>query len=67
MAYMVYAQYTAAVKEVYAGRADVAQHAASARACREWLQSLEINPQVREALVEQIKVLEEAFQDLMAR
>jgi len=64
MAYMLYAQYTAAVKQAYAGRADAAQHADRARACREWLESLEIEPKVRDSLVEQIKTLEEAFQDL---
>ena len=65
MAYMIYQQYTTAIKEAYADHPDVARHAASARACREWLASLEIDPKLRGGLVEQIRVLEEAFQDLL--
>jgi hypothetical protein len=64
MAYMIYQQYTTALKQAYAGRPDVAQHLAAARSSREWLQSLEIDPRVRDTLVEQLKVLEAAFQDL---
>jgi hypothetical protein len=65
--YMIYQQYTTAIKEGYAShpKTDIAQHAATARTCREWLESLEIDPQLRSTLVEQIKTLEEAFQDLM--
>jgi hypothetical protein len=67
MAYMIYQQYTTAVKEGYADHSqpDIAQQAAAAKTCREWLESLEIDPQIRDALVEQIKALEEAFGDLM--
>ena len=61
MAYMVYQQYTTAVLEAYAGHPDVADHLASARECRLWLQSLDIEPNVRAALVEQAQVLEAAF------
>lgn len=65
MAYMIYQQYTTAIKEAYAHHPDVARHAAAARSCREWLASLEIKPELRSALVEQITALEEAFQDLL--
>jgi hypothetical protein len=65
MAYMIYQQYTTAIKEAYAHHPDVARHAAAAKSCREWLASLEINPEIRNALVEQIAALEEAFQDLL--
>ena len=61
MAYMVYQQYTTAVLDAYAGRPDVADHLASARECRRWLESLDIEPNVRAALVEQAQVLEAAF------
>ena len=44
---------------------DIAQHAAAASTCREWLESLEIDPELRAALVEQIRALEEAFGELM--
>jgi hypothetical protein len=62
--YMLYQQYTTAIQETYANHPDLAHHLSSATACREWLESLEINPQLRNALVEQFQVLEEAFKDL---
>jgi hypothetical protein len=65
MAYMIYQQYTTAIKEAYAHHPDVAKHAAAARTCRQWLASLEIKPELRGVLVEQIMALEEAFQDLL--
>lgn len=64
--YMIYQQYTTAIKEAYAGEEDVARQAESARQCREWLESLRIDDQLRDSLVEPIEVLEEAFQDLVA-
>ena len=67
MAYMIYQQYTTAVKEAYANHPDVAQHAANAKACRQWLASLTLNPQIRDSLVEQIKALETAFEDLLPK
>ena len=63
MAYMMYQQYTTAVKEAYTGNPDAARHAVMAQQCREWLESLQLEPQVRDVLVEQMRVLEEAFQD----
>jgi hypothetical protein len=64
MPYMIYQQYTTAIKETYAGHPDLARHLDSAQACREWLESLEIDPKLRHVLVEQIAALEEAFRDL---
>ena len=66
MAYMIYQQYTTAIKENYARQANIAAEAASAANCRKWLESLKINPNLRDPLVEQIRVLEEAFLDLLA-
>ena len=65
--YMIYQQYTTAIKEGYANhpQPDIEQHAAAARTCREWLETLEIDPQLRATLVEQIRALEDAFGDLM--
>ena len=63
--YMIYQQYTTAVKNVYAGEPDVAQHAETAKFCREWLETLEIGIDLQNALVEPIRVLEEAFEDLV--
>jgi hypothetical protein len=67
MAYMIYQQYTTAVKEGYAGHPQpvIAQQAEAAKSCREWMESLEINAQIRDGLVEQIRALEEAFEELM--
>ncbi len=63
--YMIYQQYTTAIKNAYTGEQDVAQHAETARLCREWLDSLRIEVELRNALIEPIRVLEEAFQDLV--
>jgi len=65
MTYMIYQQYTTAVREAYTHHPDVAHHAAQAKACREWLASLAIKPEIRDSLVEQIRALEQAFEDLM--
>lgn len=61
--YMIYQRYTSAIKQAYAGE-DVAHHLANARACRAWLETLNIDDDLRDSLVEPIRVLEEAFQDL---
>lgn len=67
MVYMMYQQYTTAVKEAYATRprSELAQNAAAARASREWVESLDLDPQLRGALVEQLRALEDAFHALM--
>ena len=67
MAYMVYQQYTTAVKEAYKNHPDVAQHAANAKACRQWLASLALKSEIRDSLVEQIRTLEQAFEDLLPK
>lgn len=65
--YMIYQQYMTAIKNAYADKEDVPQHVARARSCREWLESLEIDADLRNGLVEPIRALEEAFQDLADR
>ena len=65
--YMIYQQYTTAIKNAYADKEDVPQHVSRARSCREWLESLEIDADLRNGLVEPIQALEEAFQDLTDR
>jgi hypothetical protein len=62
--YMIFQQYTTAIKTAYSGREEVAENLQKARMCREWLESLTINIKLRNELIEPIKVLEEAFQDL---
>jgi hypothetical protein len=64
--YMICQQYTTAIKEAYANHPpqEIAHHAATAKSCREWLASLEIDPQLRGALIEQIEALEEGFREL---
>ena len=62
MAYMVYQQYTTAVLEAYRDRHDEADRLESeARSFRRWLESLDLDPRVRNTLVEQARTLEEAF------
>ncbi len=62
--YMIYQQYINAVTEAYRGHPENFLHAEKARICREWLESLEIQPELRDPLVEQIRALETAFEDL---
>ena len=64
---MIYQQYSTAVKEAYSGRPEVHRLAADAMSYRKWLETLEINPQIRAILVEQSRALEDAFYDLHVR
>jgi len=63
MAYMIYQQFKTAVKDAYAGR-DVDKLTQEAETFIEWIEALEINPQVRNTLLEQMKAIAEAFQEL---
>ena len=66
MAYMVYQQYTNAIVEAYRGHPGVPAHLEAARAHRAWLESLDIDPAVRNTLVEQARTVEAAFAHLVA-
>lgn len=66
MAYMVYQQYTNAIVDAYRGHPDVPAHLEAARASRAWLESLDIDPAVRNTLVEQARIVEAAFAHLLA-
>jgi hypothetical protein len=59
---MVYQRYTTAVKRAYQERADVTEQHARAVEFREWLQSLEIDADIRAELVEQALALEHGFE-----
>ena len=63
---MVYQQYTTAVLDAYKGRPDVAGQYEKARSHRRWLESLDIEPAVKNGLVEQARTIEEAFEQLAA-
>lgn len=63
---MVYQQYTNAIVDAYAGHADVEAHRQAATAHREWLESLDIDPAVKNTLVEQALTVEAAFTHLVA-
>jgi hypothetical protein len=65
--YMIFQQYTSAIKEAYSGQPEISQHVESARKFRRWLESLNIDDGLRNSLVEPIQVLEEAFTDLAAQ
>jgi len=62
--YMIYQQYQTAIKNSYSGAQDLQQHIETARRCRKWLESLDINVDLRNSLAEPIQVLQEAFEDL---
>lgn len=66
--YMIYQQYKTAVADGYRGRpqAEIDAQIGEAAACRRWLESLEIAPDVRGVLVEQVRTLETAFKELVA-
>ena len=59
---MVYQRYTTAVKRAYQDRPDVTAQHTRAVEFREWLQSLEIDADVRAELVEQARALEHGFE-----
>ena len=61
MAYMIYQQYTSAIKAAYADNPNIAFEANTAKSYRQWLQALDISPHLRDPLVEQARALEEAF------
>ena len=65
MPYMIYQQYTTAIKEAYAGDETLAEQAAAATKWRQWLASLNIEAKLRDPLVEQAATIEEAFKDLL--
>ncbi len=64
MAYMIYQRYTTAILNSYKDNPLVAGHLAQARSHRQWLESLTIEPNVKAALVEQARTIEEAFERL---
>ena len=67
MPYMIYQQYTTAIKNAYAGDETVPDLYEQARANRRWLASLKIDPKLRNPLVEQLAAIEEAFKDLLVK
>ena len=67
MPYMIYQQVATAIKGAYKGSGSVPEMYTSARAAREWLASLEIDPGLRDPIVEQVAWIEEAFRDLLQR
>jgi len=64
--YMIYQQYQTAIKNAYAGRQDLKRHVESAKVARQWLEALEIEEDLRNALVEPIRMLQETFLELQA-
>jgi len=64
MAYMVYQRYTTAVKRGYRERADADEQLARSIDFRRWLESLEIDPEIRAGLVEQALALQHGFEEV---
>lgn len=65
MPYMIYQQYITAIKDAYTGDSSVPELYQSALTSRQWLSSLNIDPKLRDPLVEQMAAIEEAFKDLL--
>jgi len=64
MPYMIYQQYATAIKNAYAGE-DVSEYYSEAKKFRQWLETLRINPKLRDPLLEPIEWIEGAFEDLL--
>ena len=64
---MVYQRYTTAAKRAYQDRPDVMTQHTRAVEFREWLQTLDIDPEVRAELVEQARALEHGFEMAVKR
>lgn len=62
---MIYQRYTRAILDGYRDDPDVADHLVRARANRAWLETLHIETGIKQALVEQARVVEEAFERLV--
>ncbi len=62
---MIYQRYTRAILDGYTNHPEVEHHRDKARAYREWLESLDIEPRIKASLVEQARVVEEAFESLV--
>jgi hypothetical protein len=65
MAYMVMQQVTSAVRSAYAGSPQLETHRSAAAEARAWIESLALDPGLRNALREPIAALEEAFAALI--
>ena len=65
MPYMIYQQYTTAIKQAYAENESLSELYEAAKSCRQWLASLEIDPKLRDPMVEPVAAIEEAFRDLL--
>ena len=65
MPYMIYQQYKSAIKAAYRNDESLSEMYSSAKSCRRWLNSLEIDPRLRNPLVEQIAWIEDAFEELL--
>jgi hypothetical protein len=61
---MIYQQISTAIKRAYAGE-DVSESFSEAKKFRRWLETLKIDPKLRDPLVEPIEWIEIAFEDLM--
>ena len=64
MPYMIYQQYKTAIKAAYADAANLDELYQSASSCRKFLESLQIDVQLRNPLVEQLVWIEDAFVEL---
>ena len=64
MPYMIYQQYKTAIKAAYADAGNLDELYRSAASCRKFLESLQIEAQLRNPLVEQLVWIEDAFVEL---
>ena len=65
MPYMIYQQYKSAIKAAYRNDDGLSEMYSSAKSCRKWFNSLEIDPRLLDPLVEQIAWIEDAFEELL--
>ncbi len=63
MSYMIYQRLTSAIIERYRGRPEAAECSAKAAELRTWLASLDIDPGLRDPIVEQAQAIQSAFED----
>ena len=64
MPYMFYQQYATAIKEAYVDHDNIAELHAQAKAYREWLETLALEPHLLKPLVDPIDAIERAFRQL---
>lgn len=65
--YMIYQQYITAIRNAYRDNESIGEMYKEAKRTRKWIESLKLDPKLRDPLLEPIAAIEETFQDLLSK